>query len=145
MFQAISSDNNVLSTEVQQYLSTFTDNVPYSEVDVDTSYLEIASKYNFKIPNIHPINSGVMSLVYEIYNDNDEKFIMKVKRKNIEKRLQDSIDEMRFIINTISYLPYFSSMNLRDIFNENIESFVEQLDFSNEVNNMEFLSEKINT
>ena len=104
MFQAISSDNNVLSTEVQQYLSTFTDNVPYSEVDVDTSYLEIASKYNFKIPNIHPINSGVMSLVYEIYNDNDEKFIMKVKRKNIEKRLQDSIDEMRFIINTISYL-----------------------------------------
>ena len=79
-----------------------------------------------------------MSLVYEIYNDNDEKFIMKVKRKNIEKRLQDSIDEMRFIINTISYLPYFSSMNLRDIFNENIESFVEQLDFSNEVNNMEF-------
>lgn len=142
MFQAISSDNNVLSTEVQQYLSTFTDNVPYSEVDVDTSYLEIASKFNFKIPNIHPINSGVMSLVYEIYNDNDEKFIMKVKRKNIEKRLQDSIDEMRFIINTISYLPYFSSMNLRDIFNENIESFVEQLDFSNEVNNMEFFKRK---
>ena len=142
MFQAISSDNNILSTEVQQYLSTFTDNVPYSDVDVDSRYLEIASKFNFRLDNINPINSGVMSLVYEIYNDKDERFIMKVKRKNIEKRLQNSIDEMRFIINAISYLPYINSINLRDIFNENVESFVEQLDFANEVKNMEYFKEK---
>ena len=142
MFQAISSDNNVLSTDIQEYLSKYTDNVPYSDVDVDTSYLDIVNKYNFKLGSPTPINSGVMSLVYEIYNNENEKFIMKVKRKNIDRRLEESIEEMRFIINIISYLPYFNAMNLRDIFNENVESFIEQLDFNKEVTNMEHFKEK---
>lgn len=142
MFQAISSDNNVLSTDVQEYLSNYTDNVPYGDIDVDTSYLDVVNKYNFKLGSPNPVNSGVMSLVYEIYNKENEKFIMKVKRKNIDRRLQESIEEMRFIINTISYLPYFNAMNLRDIFNENVESFIEQLDFNREVSNMEHFKEK---
>ena len=142
MFQAISSDNNVLSTDVQQYLSNFTDHVPYSDEDIDTSYFDVLRKYKYKLGCITPINSGVMSLVYEIYNENDEKFIMKVKRKNIDHRLQESIEEMRFIIDTISLLPYVSSMNLKDVFAENIESFIEQLDFNKEVCNMIYFQEK---
>lgn len=142
MFQAISSDNNVLSTDVQQYLSNFTDHVPYGDKDIDTSYFDVLRKYKYKLGCITPINSGVMSLVYEIYNENDEKFIMKVKRKNIDHRLQESIEEMRFIIDTISLLPYVSSMNLKDVFAENIESFIEQLDFNKEVCNMIYFQEK---
>ena len=142
MFQAISSDNNILSSDVQQYLSNFTDHVPYGDEDIDTSYLDVLSKYKYKLGSLTPINSGVLSLVYEIYNEKDEKFIMKVKRKNIDKRLQESIEEMSFIISTISLIPYVSAMNLKDVFAENIESFMEQLDFNQEVHNMIYFQQK---
>ena len=142
MFQAISSDNNILSSDVQQYLSNFTDHVPYGDEDIDTSYLDVLSKYKYKLGSLTPINSGVMSLVYEIYNEKNEKFIMKVKRKNIDKRLQESIEEMSFIISTISLIPYVSAMNLKDVFAENIESFMEQLDFNQEVHNMIYFQQK---
>jgi ubiquinone biosynthesis protein len=61
---------------------------------------------------------------------------MKVKRNNIDRRFKQSIDEMRFIINFLSYMPYLSSLNLIDMFEENIISFKEQLDFSKEVENI---------
>ena len=142
MFQAISSDNNILSTELHEYLSTFTDNVPFTNDDIDNSYLEVLKKFNLKLESNEPVNSGVMSLIYVVYNENNEKMIMKVKRKNIESYLNDCIENMEFVINYLSYLPYLNTMNLNNVFKENVISFREQLDFKKEVENMRFFINK---
>ena len=60
----------------------------------------MADKYNIKLPDGYevPINSGMISLVFRGYekgNPNKE-FVIKMKRRNIQQRLDDAIDNLLF-------------------------------------------------
>ena len=140
IFQALSTNSNVLSPELMDYLTQFTDNCPYTEDDIDDSFIkdiEIVSKknplYNINILNDKkPINSGVISLIYEGIM-NDKKIIIKVKRKNIADKLIKSLDEIEFILGPVSQLPQIKGLNIRELYEENKQIMLEQIDFYKEI------------
>lgn len=134
LFQAISLNNNFIDETTNMELLKFTDNVPYTDNDVNVEILEEISKtFNLAGERI-PINSGMISLVYKMKRF-DEDVIIKIKRKNIDKRFDDSMENLLFFIYIISLFPELSHFDIPNIIRKNIILLKEQLDFCKEVAN----------
>ena len=86
--QSISSNENILNDELVEDLKDYTDKVPYSEAEVDRKLLEdieqiqLLGNKKLIIDGLLPINSGMISLVFEGRID-DKHVVVKVLRKNI--------------------------------------------------------------
>ena len=152
IFQSLSTNVNILTEEQVNFLTNYTDKVPYTEDDKDISFLEtmrtISNKNNvhFTIDNINkktylpePIKSGMIALVYS-GKLNHEKIIIKVMRKNIENKLILALDEIEFLINTIKVFPFIKKLNLDIVFRENKKNLLLQTNFINEKKNMQLMS-----
>jgi len=152
IFQSLSTNVNILTEEQVNFLTNYTDNVPYTDDDKDISFLEtmmtISNKNNvyFTIDNINkktylpePINSGMIALVYS-GKLNHEKIIIKVMRKDIENKLILALDGIEFLINTIKVFPFIKKLNLDVVFGENKKNLLLQTNFINEKQNMQLMS-----
>lgn len=142
MFQAFALDNNFIDDDINNKLIKYTDNVPWTYGDI--SYIDlinVTNKYdlNFNSTNNKPINSGMISLVFKFpkISNPKENVIIKMKRKNIEKKLDDAIEKMLFSLDFLSYLPILSKFNLSEVVNKNIDFIRHQTNFLEEVDNME--------
>ena len=82
-----------------------------------------------------PERSGMVALVYYGTID-DNNVVVKVKRRNIEDKLEDALNKMRFVVKVASYLPWLNRLYLPTIFEENRQDMINQVDFSNEVRNL---------
>ena len=93
IFQAISLNNYSVSDEINNELLKFTDNSPYNENDINYDLIQQVVYENNLSGNVEkPINSGMISLVYKMRNSIDNRpVILKVKRNNIEEKLNNSI------------------------------------------------------
>ena len=152
IFQSLSTNVNILTEEQINFLTNYTDNVPYAEGDKDISFLEtmntITNKNNvrFTIDNINkkthlpePIKSGMIALIYS-GELNHQKIIIKVMRKDIDNKLILALDEIEFLINTIKVFPFIKKLNLDIVFRENKKNLMLQTDFINEKQNMQLMS-----
>ena len=88
-----------------------------------------------KITNYTPINSGMVSLVFE-GTIGSKKIIIKLLRKNIVEKMHNAFAEIEYVIKVISKLPRFKNLNIVDIFNENKKIILDQVKFEIEVENM---------
>jgi len=149
MFQAISCNTELFSSKVTNALIEYTDNAPYTDDDIDFSFVGDLEENDIYLDNETPINSGVIALVFTASkldnngNKLDERYVIKAKRRNIEERLRVSINEMSMFIYFISWLPYLNKLNLVDVFEENIQSIRDQVDFMKECQNTEYI-QKLN-
>lgn len=144
VFQAIALNNNLIDENINKELLEFTDSVPYSEEDIDILLLqEIQNKYELNFDILKPINSGMISLVYKATNWHNPQVvsIIKVKRLKIDESLSNSIEKFTFINNTLSYLPFFSKMNIPKVVDKILKGMVQQLNFIEEVKNTEDMRE----
>lgn len=135
-FQSISVSSNLLTKQEMNYLSNYTDNVSYKNDEI----INLGNiPNNLKIFTQNPVKSGLISLVYYgellINNQPPKPVVIKVLRKNIQNKLFKSAMQFHTFLNILSYLPYISSLQLVDAFNENIESILEQTDFIKETEN----------
>ena len=138
IFQAISLN---IDKSINDELIKYTDQVPYSiEEDIDfENLMDLVSQEGLYIDINKPYASGMISIVYKALvqqpKENSPKYkIIKVKRKNIERKLDESIKNMMFLIKVISFFHSFlSSFNFNI---ENIDLIKEQLDFNKEIQNM---------
>ena len=109
MFQAISCNTELFSSKVTNALIEYTDNAPYTDDDIDFSFIGNLEENDIYLDNETPINSGVIALVFTAskLDDNgnklDERYVIKTKRRNIEERLRVSINEMSMFIYFISW------------------------------------------
>ena len=145
IFQAISL---IIDKSINVELIKYTDHVPYSiEDDIDfENLMDLVSQEGLYIDVNKPIASGMISIVYKALvqhpKENETLYkIIKVKRKNIEQKLEESIEHMEFFIKVflgfISFLSYFNiNLNINEIFHKNIELINEQINFNKEVENM---------
>ena len=138
IFQAISLN---IDKSINDELIKYTDQVPYSiEEDIDfENLMDLVSQEGLYIDINKPYASGMISIVYKALvqqpKENSPKYkIIKVKRKNIERKLDESIKNMMFLIKVISFFPSFLSSFEFNI--ENIDLIKEQLDFNKEIQNM---------
>lgn len=144
IFQAFALNNKWINDEINNKLLKFTDNAPWNFSDINLSMLvSMADKYNIKLKRGYeiPINSGMISLIFKGYNQNNEPVIIKMKRVNIDQILDESIDNLLFIIYLISFIPIIDSLQLTNIINKNILLLKCQTNFSQEVDNMILMKE----
>ena len=141
IFQAIALNNSFIDDKVNNKLLQFTDNAPWKFSDIDLqSLIEIADKYNLYLKARYevPINSGMISLVFKAYKkDNyNQAVIIKMKRNNIDEKLNDAIDNLLFSIYLLSFIPIVNKYQISEVVNKNIEIIRHQTNFLEEVDNI---------
>lgn len=141
IFQAFALNNSLIDEKINNKLLQFTDNAPWNYSDINLSDLiEISDKYNLQLKSGYevPINSGMISLVFKAYTrDNYMKpVIIKMKRNNIDEKLNDAIDNLLFSMYLLSFIPIFNKYQLAEVVNKNIEIIRHQTNFLEEVDNM---------
>jgi predicted unusual protein kinase regulating ubiquinone biosynthesis (AarF/ABC1/UbiB family) len=144
LFQSIALNHlvdNVINNEILKY----TDSVPYTEEDIDYDIFKKLQEYlEIDLENLpQPINSGMISLVYKMKMNEEYKTessgsyaIVKIKRKNIEHRLCDGIDKLRFFGWICSFIPFLRMMHIPVILEKMCANLNDQLDFQKEINNI---------
>ena len=146
IFQAFALNNSLIDDKTNNKLLTFTDNAPWSYSDVNLHQLvKMCDKYNIELPYGYekPINSGMISLVFPGYEKNNpnKQVIIKMKRKNIQQRLDEAIDNLLFFMYILSFIPIVNKYQLSEVVNKNIEIIKQQTNFLEEIDNMNKIRE----
>jgi len=143
IFQAFALTNNIIDKRIHNELLKFTDNVPWTNEDIDRNTLvSLENEYGVEILNNYkPINSGMISLVFKCIKRNkftsvNEFFIIKMKRYNIENILNEAIDKMLFCVRLLSFIPIINNYQFSDVIHNNIYLIKHQTDFHKEVENI---------
>ena len=146
LLQGLSTNSVLLTKKQNDILLQYTDNVPYSQHDIEEDfikYIDTLSDNKIKINDNTPIQSGAIALVYKGMYD-DKEIVIKVQRKNMRNKIEEAINHMYFIakiVNTFSLLP---ALNLNLLINENKEIMLNQTDFIKEVENMTRMKKNCN-
>ena len=140
IFQAIASNNNLIDDKTNNKLLKFTDNAPWSYEDINLrDVINMSEKYNVNLKSGYevPINSGMISLVFKAYDKETGKpLIIKLKRNNIEAKLNDSIKNLQTFMYLLSFIPIINKYQLTEVVNKNIDIIKHQTNFLEEVDNM---------
>jgi len=126
LFQACALNNSIcnnkLNTGLNDKLMTFCDNAPWTLNDIDLDTLEqLERKYQIRIlDKQQPINAGMISLVYKGMVAGTKPIIVKIKRKNIEERLNAAIEHVLFVLMLVDWVPFLNTFERADF----IKSFV---------------------
>ena len=147
IIQAISYSNSVIGEGQHENLTKYTDNVPYSNGDINYELLNsITNCYPLRLesPQNVPYRSGMISLVYILKElDTDNYYILKLKRVNIDKKLNESIHCMKSLLHIINWISYWIySIDLTDPIRRHIDLLKVQLDFNQEIDNTRVMKEK---
>jgi len=145
VFQSLCLEKNILYENEKEYLLKYTDNVPYKSEEVDYELLDLMeSKYNIRLVDSQPINSGIIGVVFKGIdgNNNDSKVVIKILKNGIEKKLKAVFNEIECLTYIISYIPFFNNLNLYKLFLDNKESLLNQVNFVKEVNHIEIFKFK---
>lgn len=140
VFQSLALNNSIISEKMNNELLKFTDNAPFTKDDIDYDTLrEVSLDYDIVFKNgfDNPINSGMISLVYLArYNNDTYNIIIKIKRKNIDQKLEEGIDNLLFFVNLLKIIPFFYNYKISETIQNNINAIKEQTNFGKEIANI---------
>ena len=145
IFQSLCLEKVILYDNEKEYLLKYTDNVPYKNEELDYELLNlIQSKYNIKLEESQPINSGIVGVVFKGLdgNNNNSKVVIKMLKNNIEKNLNTAFIEIEYLTYMLCYIPFLNNLNLHKLFLDNKESLLNQVNFVKEVTNIEIFKLK---
>ena len=140
IFQAIALNNSLIDEKINNTLMKFTDNAPWTQDDIDVDTLNALKEDQQLIIRdgiYHPINSGMISLVFKATRvSDDSNVIIKIKRRMIERKLDDAIDNLLFGMYILSFFPLIQKYQLAEVVNKNIDIIKHQVNFHEEVQNL---------
>lgn len=140
MFQAFALNNSLIDDKTNNKLLKFTDNAPWSSSDINIEDLvDFCTTYNIILPNgfESPINAGMISLVFKGYErESKRSVILKIKRKNIDIKLNDAIQNLQTCLYLLSYIPIMHKYQITEVIKRNIDMIRHQTDFAQEVENI---------
>jgi ubiquinone biosynthesis protein len=140
IFQALALNISFVDETLDKYFTEFTDNAPYSSDDIDYLTLyNVSNEYNLDFNRcgfISPINSGMISLVFKAYDVSNNQMAVKIKRVDIEKKLEESIENLLFCVRI-----FFNNTQISEIIHKNIDIVKGQTSFSDEIRNMSTFKE----
>ena len=138
MFQAIALNNGMISEETNTELLKYADGAPwsYDDIDWDTIYSLQENDNICFTHGHHPINSGMISLVFKAQHKvTKQNVIVKMKKKYIEAQLDEAINEVIFLLILLSIVPMFKSFELGQVVSKNLLSIKQQTNFYDEIAN----------
>ena len=146
LFQSLCLEKNILYENEKEYLLKYTDNVPYINEEINYQLLNtLESKYNIFLETNNPINSGIIGIVFNgMDKNNNSKVVIKMLKNNIKQRLISVYNELKLLSYIISYIPYLKNFNLYDLLLDNEEILLKQVNFVNETSNIEIFKSKNN-
>lgn len=140
--QSLSTNANLLTQEQIDYLTFYTDSVPFEAHELNKDFVESiqttaqANGYDVDIEdNATPIKSGMIALVYS-GKLNSQRVVIKVMRTGVRERLEHALRKVKFLVKIASCFPYIRHMQLNDIFAENTSILIAQTNFQNEKDNI---------
>ena len=154
IFQAFATNRNIVSTELNQFFSDYTDNVYFTRDEYDIKELkEIESRSaecfpyrRIRIVNDYtPIKSGLMSLIFKAYIVSDDAdddadiatpVVIKYLRKNIRKNFNSSMNNLVVFAKLTKYVPYLRTLNVENLILQNIVCLNDQVCFRKELANI---------
>ena len=141
VFQAFALNNSLIDDKINNTLLKFTDNAPWTNDDIDYNILfklEDDEGLVFQDEGVsYPMNSGMISLVFRAKRSIDNSnVIVKLKRKNIEYKLKEAIDNLLFFMYILSFFPLVQKYQLAEVVNKNIDIIKHQVNFHEEVENL---------
>ena len=140
IFQAIALNNSLIDEKINNTLMKFTDNAPWTQDDIDVDTLNaLKDDQQLVIRDgvYHPINSGMISLVFKATRiSDDSNVIIKIKRRKIERKLEYAIENLLFGMYILSFFPLIQKYQLVEVVNKNIDIIKHQVNFHEEVQNL---------
>jgi len=139
IFQAVAFNNGLINEQLNNQIVKFTDNVPWHKTEIDLeTILKLQDDYGIVLDkHLSPINSGMISLVFNAHMKETLKpVVIKVKRNNIDIKLDEAIEQLLFLVHILSYIPFICNYRIPEIIRTNISLVKQQLCFLDEVNNM---------
>jgi len=141
------ADHNFNDEKLTDFLKNFTNNVYYTKEDID--YESLIELYNhaeqngdtFSLSGLTPINAGTISLVFK-GTLNGKPIVIKMLRRNIKDKLHDAINLFNYIGKIITFIPYLEKIGVSRIIEKNTNLLIKQIDFNNEINNMNIFTKK---
>ena len=142
ILQACCCDLGYIDKDISCRLLEYTDNVPFTDADINNEVIEYVQT-NTDLCFVHsmPVKSGLVSLIYILkdnYIESSKTYVLKMKRKNIRKRLNHSIHEMSYFLDICCWMfSTFLRIDLASIVHRHLGLLEEQLDFVNEATNIQ--------
>ena len=149
IFQAFATNRNIVSPELNQFFSEYTDNVKYTDDEYDINELkelEVRSKdfeQQLRILNDYtPIKSGLMSLIFKGViaktggDGGETPVVIKYLRKNITKNFSTSMNNLVVFAKLTRYFPYLRTLNVENLILQNIVCLNDQICFRKELANI---------
>lgn len=140
IFQAIALNNSLIDEKINNTLLKFTDNAPWTQDDIDVDTLNSLKEDQQLVLRdgvYHPIKSGMISLVFKATRiSDDSSVIIKIKRRMIERKLEDAIDNLMFLMYILSFSPLIKKYQFSEMVNKNIDIIKHQVNFNEEVQNL---------
>ena len=152
-FQALSS-NNSTSNEFKIVSKKYLGDNLVSNDEIDMELLNtIIKKYKITSFNKTPINAGMIAIVFKA-ELNNKQIVIKLKRKNIEKRIISGFSSLKTIHKRLKNMnSMYSILHIqnkqKDIlpilesFINNKQYIIEQCDFENEIDTMKSMKQHI--
>lgn len=145
VFQSLCLEKDLLNNDEKDFLIKYTDNVPYSNTDIDFTLLDkLDEEFNIIIENRIPVNSGIVGVVFKGINkaDNDKKVVIKVLKNGIIEKYRQAYSDLEKIVFYMQYIPLINYANYIKMIRDSKENILNQTDFNKECYNIEFFSEK---
>ena len=149
IFQAFATNRNIVSPELNEFFSEFTDNVKYTADEYDIKELkeledrsrECWPYKQLRIENeYNPIKSGLISLIFKGYigdDDGSTPIVVKYLRKNIRKNFNASMNNLVVFAKLTKYFPYLRTLNIENLILQNIVCMNDQVCFRKELANIQ--------
>lgn len=142
-FQAVALNNNFISENMNNQLLRFTDHAPWGYDDIDFfTLVQISDEFNLEFRDgfENPINSGMISLVFKVYKrETNEPLIVKIKRYNINRKLEAAIEDLLYVVNILSFVPIFKKYQISQTIRNCVDIISVQTNFDIEVQNMNII------
>jgi predicted unusual protein kinase regulating ubiquinone biosynthesis (AarF/ABC1/UbiB family) len=158
IFQAFATNKNIVSPELNQFFSDYTDNVEYTDDEYNhDDLIELEHKavdcYPYKpikiLNNRKPIKSGLMSLIFkgrfveagadgtDGTDGTDQYVAIKYLRNNIITNFNTSMNNLVVFAKLTKYIPYIRTLNIETLILQNIVCLKDQVCFRKEVTNIQ--------
>ena len=150
VLQSLSGNAGFLSPAVQDFLTKFSDSVPYNNDEEQLNYVYkrlefIRGKHpELVVSNVSekPIHSGTVSLVYSA-RLGDTPVVIKCNRNGIRLKMIKAIEEAEYVIAALELIPSIRTLSLSTILSENRMSLIDQTSMSYELGNLTELRRNI--
>jgi len=161
VFQAFATNRNIVSPELNQFFSEYTDNVKYSDEEYDINELKELEARSTEcepyrplciINDYKPIKSGLMSLIFKGVigsgsgngDGGGTEVVVKYLRKNISKNFNNSMNNLVVFAKLTRYFPYLRTLNVENLILQNIVCLKDQVCFRKELSNITLYYNKWN-